>query len=118
MSEFKKQVREFLLAKGLVEQPSSKGICYIHKYSGGEWQGNDWAEVMFPNNYYSNRVEVSTGYTGAYTGDEGYDIASYIGSPKDFDEFLVILEFTRFNSQVEKGKNQYKFSQAVADYKG
>lgn len=118
MSEFKKQVREFLLAKGLTEQQTSRGICYIYRFCKGEWQGDDWAEVMFPNNYYSNRIEVATGYSGACSGDEGYDIASYKGSPKTFEEFLAILELTRFNSQVEKGENQYKFSQAVANYKG
>ena len=118
MTELKKQIREFLLAKGLVEQPSSTGICYIHRYCKGEWQGQDWAEVKFPNYYASSRIEVRTGYSGAYTGDEGYDIATYIGTPENFDDFLKILELTKFNSQVEKGKNQYTFSQAVADYKG
>lgn len=110
MSEFKKQVKEFLLSKGLIEQPTSRGLCYIHRYCKGEWQGTDWAKVKFPNNYYSNRIEVSTGYSGAYSGDEGYDIATYRGTPKDFDEFLNILELTRFNSQIEKGKNQYVYS--------
>ena len=31
-------------------------------------------------------------------------------TPKNFEEFLKILEITKFNSQVEKGKNQYVFS--------
>lgn len=118
MSEFKKQVKEFLLSNGFVEQPTSKGICYIYRYSGGEWQGNDCAEIMFPKYYNSNRIEVSTDYSGAYIGDEGYNIASYKGSPKDFNEFLFILQLTRVNDQIKKGKNQYEFSQAVADYKG
>lgn len=118
MSEFKKQVREYLLAKGLTEQQTSKGICYIYRFCKGEWQGNDWAEVKFPSNYHSNRIEVSTGYSGACSGDEGYDISTYTGTPNNFEEFLIILELTRFNSQVSKGDNQYKFSQVVADYKG
>ena len=119
MTDLKKQIREFLLAKGLTEQPTSTGLCYFHRYCAGEWQGQDWAEVKFPNYYdTSNRIEVRTGYSGAYTGDEGYDIASYKGTPSNFEEFLKILETTRFNSQVEKGKNQYIFSQSVADYKG
>lgn len=117
MTELKKQIRKFLLNKGLVEQPSSTGICYIHRYCKGEWQGQDWAEVKFPN-YYASKIEVRTGYSGAYTGDEGYDIATYKGTPENFDDFLKILELTKFNSQVEKGKNQYTFSQAVADHKG
>ena len=61
---------------------------------------------------------MSTGYSGACTGDEGYDIASYKGTIEKFEDFLMILELTKFNSQVAKGKNQYVFSQAVADYKG
>ncbi len=118
MSEFKKQVKEYLLSKGLVEQQSSRGLCFMYKFCKGEWYGNDWAEVKFPSNYASNRIEVSTGYSGAYTGDEGYDIALYKGSPKTFEEFLNILELTRFNDQVARGDNQYKFSQSVADFKG
>lgn len=119
MTDLKKQIREFLLTKELVEQPTSTGICYYHRYSKGDWQGTDWAEVNFPNYYdTSNRIEVSTGYSGACTGDEGYDIATYKGNPASFEEFLNILELTKFNSQVEKGKNQYRFSQSVADYKG
>jgi len=109
--------REFLLEKGLTEQPTSRGLCYFHRFCKGEWQGQDWAEVKFPSDY-SSRIEVSTGYSGAYTGDEGYDIASYKGTPANFEEFLNILEMTKFNIQVEKGKNQYVFSQTVADYKG
>ncbi len=117
MTELKKQIREFLLDKGLVEQPSSSGMCYIHSYCKGDWCGSDWAEVKFPN-YYASRIEVSTGYSGAYSGDEGYDIATYKGTPVNFEAFLKILELTKFNDQVEKGKNQYTFSQEVADYKG
>ena len=118
MTELKKQIREFLLEKGLIEQPTSRGLCYFHRFCKGEWQGQDWAEVKFPNNYHSNRIEVSTGYSGAYTGDEGYDIASYKGTIESFEDFLKILELTKFNSQVAKGKNQYVFSQTIADYKG
>ena len=119
MTELKKQIREFLLTKGLTEQPTSSGLCYFHRFCKGEWQGQDWAEVKFPNYYdTSNRIEVSTGYSGACAGDEGCDIATYKGTPASFDEFLNILELTKFNSQVEKGKNQYIFSQSVADYKG
>lgn len=114
MTELKKQIREFLLEKGLTEQPTSKGIYYFHRCCEGEWQGQDWAEIMFPNNYHSNRIKVSTGYTG----DEGYDIASYEGTIEKFEDFLIILELTKFNSQVAKGKNQYVFSQILADYKG
>jgi len=118
MTDLKKQIREFLLTKELTEQPTSSGICYFHRYSEGEWSGTDWAEVKFPNYYEtSNRIEVSTGYSGACSGDEGCEIASYKGSPESFEEFLTILELTRFNSQVKKGKNQYIFSQTVADYK-
>jgi len=106
MTELKKQIRDFLLNKGLTEQTTSSGICYIHRYCKGEWQGEDFAEVKFPNYYETSRIEVSTGYSGAYTGDEGYDIALYKGTPENFEEFLKILEVTKFNSQVEKGKNQ------------
>lgn len=118
MTELKKQMREFLLSKGLMEQPSSRGVCYIHRCSKGEWHGQDWAEVRFHHHSLSSRIEVSTGYSGAYTGDEGFDIATYKGTPENFEEFLKILELTKFNSQLAKGKNQYTFSQAVADYKG
>lgn len=119
MTDLKNQIRDFLLTKGLIEQPTSRSICFIHRYSKGNWSGTDWAEVKFPNNYdHSNRIEVSTGYSGSDTGDEGYDISTYKGSPVSFDEFLTILEITRFNIQVEKGENQYTFSQDVADYKG
>lgn len=117
MTGLKKQIVEFLLNKGLVEQPTSSGLCYFHICSKAEGYGQYWVEVKFPN-YYANKIEVSTGYTGLSTGDEGYDISSYKGSPKNFEEFLTILEITRFNSQVEKGKNKYIFSQYVADYKG
>jgi hypothetical protein len=118
MTELKKQVTEFLLTKGLTEQLTSSGICYFHRYSKGVWYGTDWAGVKFPNYYdTSNRIEVSTGYSGAFSGDEGYDIAEYKGSPVNFEEFLTVLELTKFNDQVEKGKNQYIFSQSVADYK-
>lgn len=118
MTELKKQIREFLLSKGLIEQQTSRGVCYIYRYSKGEWQGQDWAEVKFPDNYYSNRIEVSTGYSGAYTGDEGYDIALYKGSVENFEEFLNIIEITKFNRQIGKGENQYVFSQTIANYKG
>ena len=119
MTDLKTQIREFLLTKGLTEQPTSSGLCFFHRYCKGEWCGQDWSEVKFPNYYEnSNRIEVSTGYSGACSGDDGYDIATYKGTPTNFDEFLTILEVTKFNSQVEKGKNQYRFSQSVADYKG
>lgn len=118
MTDLKKQIKEFLLIKGLIEQPTSRGICYFHRYSKGAWQGTDWAEVKFPNYCdTSNKIEVSTGYSGAYTGDEGYDISTYKGTPVNFDEFLDILTLTKFNSQIEKGKNQYIFSQFITDYK-
>lgn len=107
MTELKKQIREFLLSKGLVEQSTLRGICYIYRYCKGEWQGQDWAEVMFSD--YST-IEVRTGYAGACSGDEGYDISSYKGSPMNFEEFLIILELTKFNSQIEKGENQYIFT--------
>ncbi len=119
MTELKNQIREFLLTKGLTEQSTSSGLCFFYRYCKGEWCGQDWAEVKFPNYYdTSNRIEVSTGYSGACSGDEGYNISTYKGTPTNFDEFLNILELTKFNSQVEKGKNQYRFSQSVADYKG
>lgn len=115
MTDLKKQIRAFLLDKGLTEQPTSIGLCYIYRFCKGDWHGKDWAEVRFPDYYEtSNRIEVSTGYSGASTGDEGYAIASYKGTSANFKEFLHILEITKFNSQIKKGKNQYI---VFADYR-
>ena len=119
MTDLKKTIREFLLEKEFVEQPSSAGVCYMYRSSKGEWQGIDWAEVRFPKGMdYSNIIEASTGYTGAYTGDEGYEIARYRGVVNSLDEFLNVLELTKINSQTKKGKNSYVFSQLVAKYNG
>lgn len=104
--ELTSQIRTFLLEKGLTERQTSAGVCYFYRFCEGLWQGLDWAQVKFPNGYIG-RIEVSTGYSGVCTGDESYEIASYKGEPKNFEEFLKILEITKFNSQVEKGKNQY-----------
>ena len=112
MTDLKEQIKEYLLSKGLTEQQKSTGICYFYRYCKGDWQGTDWSEVKFPKYYdNSNNIEVRNGYSGACTGDEGYDISTYKGSPESFDEFLTILELTKFNKQVEKGKNQYVFYQ-------
>lgn len=45
MTDLKKQIRAFLLDKGLTEQPTSRGLCYIYRFCKGDWHGKDWAEV-------------------------------------------------------------------------
>jgi len=107
MTELKKQIADFLLSKGLIERSTQDGRYFIYHYCKGAWKGTDWAEVRFRNEY-SDKIEVLTGYSGACNGDEGYDIASYKGTPKNFDDFLAILELTKFNDQLEKGGNTYK----------
>lgn len=119
MTDLKTQIREYLLNKGLIEQQTASGICFFYRNQKGRWDGTYWAEVKFPKySETSNKIEISTGYSGAYSGDEGYDIARYKGGIISFEDFSTLIELTSFNSQLEKGKNQYIFSQSIADYKG
>jgi len=119
MTDLKNEIKNYLIGLQFTEQPTSKGLCFFYRYCAGDWCGQDWAEVCFPKFWdNSNRISISTGYSGACTGDEGYDKAKYEGDVSDLDELKKIMKLTKVFEQMNKGKNQYVFSKTVADFKG
>lgn len=104
MTDLKQYAKTYLESKGFFKLPSTKNGCtYLYEHSKSEWGGTYWATVNFPNcDNYDTNIKVATGYSGAYTGDEGYHISSYSGFFKDIEEFLQILKLTRVDEQLKK----------------